>query len=44
MVSGMRINMIKSELYGIDMSPYDLEASCQFLGCKIEHFPCNFWA
>ncbi|XP_058783484.1 uncharacterized protein LOC131658170 [Vicia villosa] len=42
MVSGLRINMSKSKLNGIGMSSYDLEASSQFLGCKLEQFPYKF--
>ncbi|XP_058726932.1 uncharacterized protein LOC131598334 [Vicia villosa] len=42
MVSGLKINFSKSKLYGIGMREYDLEASSQFLGCKLDQFPCKF--
>lgn len=42
MVFGLRINLSKSKLYDIGISPFDLEVSSQFLGCKIEPFLYKF--
>lgn len=42
MISGLKINMGKSKLYGIGLEAYVLDVSSQFLECKLDHFPCKF--
>lgn len=42
MVLGISINFSKSKWYGIGISPFELQTSSYFFGCKIEQFPCKF--
>ncbi|XP_058748653.1 uncharacterized protein LOC131621636 [Vicia villosa] len=42
MVSGLRVNMLKSKLYGIEIEHYFLQAASQFLCCKVDSIPFKF--
>ncbi|XP_058724457.1 uncharacterized mitochondrial protein AtMg01250-like [Vicia villosa] len=42
MVSGLRVNMWKSKLYGVGLDQYFLEAVSCFLCCKLDKIPFKF--
>lgn len=42
MVSGLRINLDKSKIYGIGNNANYFEACSSFLGCKINRIPFKF--
>ncbi|XP_058774824.1 uncharacterized protein LOC131649096 [Vicia villosa] len=42
MVSGLRINLDKSKIFGVCCSSYFLQAASAFLGCKVDKFPFKF--
>ncbi|MCH81419.1 LINE-1 reverse transcriptase like, partial [Trifolium medium] len=42
LVSGMKINFVKSKLYGINTNDYLLEAAANFLLCRAETIPFKF--
>lgn len=42
MVSGLRVNIWKSKLYGIGIGDYFLQAANQFLCCKLDNIPFKF--
>ncbi|XP_058757339.1 uncharacterized mitochondrial protein AtMg00310-like [Vicia villosa] len=42
MVSGLRVNMWKSKMYGVGVDQYFLQAASQFLSCKLDRIPFKF--
>lgn len=42
MVSGLRVNIWKSKLYGIGVDDFFLQAASQFLCCKLDSVPFKF--
>jgi hypothetical protein len=41
-VSGLKINFVKSKLYGINLDPSFLSAGSSFLSCRAESIPFKF--
>ncbi|XP_058752127.1 uncharacterized protein LOC131625264 [Vicia villosa] len=42
LMSGMKVNFHKSNIYGINMSELSMLSASSFLSCNIDVFPCKF--